>query len=194
MKVTKIKHGIEPGTEIPEQQRHGNVGRWVESVLKDKGHNIDPGSGCDMPEYQVEVKSRMIESTSPHTVGSMTIKDIINTPYDQSVIAEKFQTQYRVHYSNEGQVVLDSQIYDFSDDHIQSYIREAYELGRAKITANEANGYHPPYVKGSKWGQFEITDSCSGYRFRIPNGAMKTIEKVARNAKTFERFFELTAD
>lgn len=190
MKIAKIKNGIEAGTEVPERQHYGNIGRWAESVLESNGHRLDNGAGCDLPEYGVEVKTRKVESSSPHTVGTMRIEDIISTPYDQSLIFEKFQQQYRVNYSDEGQVVLDSQVYDFTDEFIQDKIREAYEAGRKKIVANENQGFHPPYVKGTEFGQFEIAESYSSYRFRIPNGAMKKILQASKGTKIFKKLFE----
>ncbi len=190
MNVTKIKKGIAVGTEIPMRQNSGNVGKWVEDQLSENGYKINSGPGPDLAEYGVEVKSRKIESSSPHTVGSMRINDIISTPYDQSPIKEKFQRQYRVKYSDLGSVVTEEQVYDLSDDFIQDRIREAYEAGREKIAQNEINGYHPPYVKGTSWGNFEITDSCGSYRFRIPDYVMRKIETVAKNSNHFGNLFE----
>ena len=190
MKISKIKHGIAVGTEVPERQRYGNVGRWAESVMRSNGHSINTGAGCDMPGIGVEIKTRKIESTSPHSMGSMRIEDIIATPYEHSLVFEKVQQQYRIHYSDEGQVVVDSYVYDFSETYIQDKIREAYELGRKQIAQNEIDGFHPTYVRGSEYGQFEIKNSCSSYEFRIPNGSMKKIERVAKNAQTFKKLFE----
>jgi hypothetical protein len=188
--VTKIKKGIAVGTEIPERQRYGNVGQWAQDQLIENGYNINTGVGPDLAEMGVEVKTRKIESSSPHTVGSMRIQDIILTPYDQSNICDKFQKQYRVHYSDEGQVVTEERLYDLTDEYIQSKIRAAYEAGRKTIARNEEFGYHPPYVKGTSWGNFEIVESCTGYSFRIPHGAMKKIETASKNAGIFKRFFE----
>jgi hypothetical protein len=190
IRVTKIKNGIEPGTQIPERQKHGNVGRWAESVMEDHGYKIDHGAGCDMKKFGIEVKTRKVESSSHHTVGTMRFDDIIDSPYDQSLIFEKFQRQYRVHYSDEGQVVLSSEVYDLTEEFIQSKIREAYEEGRKKIAQNELDGFHPPYIKGTEWGHFEVTESYTSYRFRIPNAAMKKIETAVKNAKTFKNLFE----
>jgi len=190
MNVTKIKKGIAVGTEIPMRQNSGNVGYWIEEQLADNGYKINSGIGPDLADYGVEVKSRKIESTSPHTVGSMRISDIISTSYDQSPIKEKFQRQYRVKYSDEAQIVTEERVYDLSDDFIQDQIREAYETGRKKIAQNEIDGYHPPYVKGTSWGNFEITESCSSYRFRIPDYIMRKIEKVVKNSNHFDNLFE----
>ena len=189
MKVSKIKHGVTVGTEIPHKQWYGNIGHWVEDQLKENGYDINSGSGADLLDYGVEIKSRKIESSSPHTVGTQRIEDIIATPYDQSTIKDKFQQQYRVKYSDERQVVTEESIYDFSMDYIQDRVREAYECGRKKIAQNAAQGYHPPYVKGSEWGNFEITESCSSYRFRIPNHSMKKIEKISKNSDQFGKLF-----
>jgi hypothetical protein len=190
IKISKIKKGIAVGTEIPERQRYGNVGQWAQDQLTEHGYRINTGAGPDLVEFGVEVKTRKIESSSPHTVGSMRIEDIIQTPYDQSNICDKFQKQYRVHYSDEGQVVTGEHLYDLTDDYIQTKIREAYETGRKTIARNESFGYHPPYVKGTSWGNFEIVESCTGYSFRIPNGAMKKIETASKNADMFKTLFE----
>ena len=167
-RVKELKKGIPVGTELPAQQRYGNIGRWVETELANNGYAVSNDKGVDMPDLGVEVKSRKKESNSNHTVGTMRIDEIIATDYPNSVIYEKFQQQYRVHYSDEGQVVTKEGIYDFSDNYIQRNVAEAYESGRKKIIENEENGYHPPYVKGTGWGHWEITDSCGSYRFRIP--------------------------
>ena len=74
MKVSKIKHGIPVGTEVPLKQWYGNVGHWVEEQLRENGYNINTGTGPDLLEYGVEVKSRKIESSSPHTVGHSASK------------------------------------------------------------------------------------------------------------------------
>lgn len=190
IKITKIKKGIAVGTEIPDRQQYGNVGQWAENQLIENGYEINVGVGPDLAKFGVEVKTRKIESVSPHTVGSMTIQDIICTPYEQSNICNKFQTQYRVHYSDEGQVVTKEQIYDLTDECIQSKIREAYEIGRETITRNEKIGYHPSYVKATSWGNFEIVESGQGYSFRIPHGAMKKIETISENTKVFHNLFE----
>lgn len=191
IKVKTIKKGIEVGTDIPFQQSHGNVGRWVEEQLSDNGYLMSNGKGVDIPGLGVECKSRKVESNSPHTVGTMTIAEIVLTDYEDSVIFEKFQQQYRVHYSDEGQIVLSSAVYDFSDPYIQKQIREAYEAGR-KVIVDELDkeGYMPSYIRGGDFGQFEITESNNSYRFRIPHGAMKKIETMSKGASVFNNLFE----
>ena len=121
----------------------------------------------------------------------MTTAEIVLTDYEDSVIFEKFQQQYRVHYSDEGQVVLSSAVYDFSEPYIQQQIREAYEAGRKIITDElDSDRSMPRYVRGGDFGQFEITESGTGYRFRIPHNAMKKIETVSKGASVFNGLFE----
>lgn len=191
IKVKTIKKGIEVGTDIPFRQSHGNVGRWVEDQLAINGYTMSNGKGVDIPGLGVECKSRKVESNSPHTVGTMTVADIINTKYEDSVIFEKFQQQYRVNYSDEGQIVLSANVYDFSDPYIQQQIREAYENGRTILSAEMADdGYAPSYIRGGDFGQFEITESNNSYRFRIPHGAMKKIETMSKGSSVFNSLFE----
>ena len=191
IKVKAIKKGIEVGADIPFQQSHGNVGRWVEEQLSTNGYVMSNGKGVDIPGLGVECKSRKVESNSPHTVATMTTNAIVTTKYEDSVIFEKFQQQYRVHYSDEGQVVLSSDMYDFSDPYIQQQIREAYEAGRKVIIDEITNdGYPPRYIRGGDFGQFEITESGGGYRFRIPHNAMKKIEGMSKSSSIFNGLFE----
>lgn len=190
MKLTKIKAGIPVGTHVPERQQYGNVGRWVESKMKEQGWEVVDGAGVDLPQYGVEIKSRKIESNSHHTVGTMTIDSIIVTSYEQSIIKEKFQQQYRVHYSDDQQIVVSEGLIDLSDEYIQSKICDAYETGRKQIIKNAQQGYHPTYVKGTEWGHFEKSQSKNSYRFRIPNHSMKKLEQVSKNSNMFERLFD----
>lgn len=182
-----IENGIKPGTEVPERQRHGNIGRWAEDQLRSNGYDINNGAGCDIPEMGIEVKTRKVESTSPHSIASMTIEDIIRTPYEDSIVCEKFQSQYRILYSDEGQVVLSDEVYNFSESYIQDRIREGYEGCRREISAIESGGYYPHYIKHG-WVQVEI--KYGSYQFRIPNGAMKKIEKIAETSDIFNNLFE----
>lgn len=190
IKVKSLTKGIEVGTDIPFRQRSGNVGRWAEEQLADNGYTMSNGKGVDIPGLGVECKTRKVESNSPHTVATMTAEDIVNTKYEDSVIFEKFQQQYRVHYSNEGQVVLSSEIYDFSDPYIQERIREAYEAGRKVIAEELSDGGWSKYIRGGDFGQFEITDSGNGYRFRVPHSGMKKIENMSKGAPMFNTLFE----
>ena len=188
--IKTIKNGITVGTEIPIKQLNGNIGRWAEKELVKNGHTISNERGVDMPLEGIEVKTRKNESTSPHSVGSSRVEDIIDNPYELSHVREKLQTQYRIRYDDNGQVVTKEGLYDFSDPYLQDRFKEAYENGRKQIAADAVNGFHPPYVKGNEWGYWEQTGPYGSYTFRIPNSAMRKIEKIAENKPLFDKFFE----
>jgi hypothetical protein len=183
-RVIKIKKGIQPGTAVPEKQHAGNIGHWTESKLKADGFKINTGKGVDLPEENLEVKSRKDESNSAHTIGKMTKKDIKSNTWHQSTLKSKCQRQYRVTYSDVDSVVTSSGIYDFTDPYIQEKFEEAYEQGRQLIQA----GNEEPYLRNSQWGYFE--KKKNSYEFRIPHAAMKKIITASSNSKTFNDLFD----
>ena len=174
-KVVKINHGIPKGTNIPMKQDSGNVGKYVEGCLEDNGYPMNEGKGVDIPDLNLEVKTRKIESTSAHTIGTESIKNIKILGYSETVVYEKFQQQYRVTYSDTDSVVVDSKIVDFSDPLIQKEIKEGYDIIRSEIL----RGNRGTYITGNTCVCAEITKSGNSYRFRVPNGAMKKLLKIA---------------
>lgn len=184
-KVTKIKKGIEPGTIVPMKQRGGNVGQWVERELKSKGYKISNSKGVDLPEENVEVKTRKNGSNSAHTIGNVTVDGIKTQSWDDSHLREKCQSQYRVDYDNRDSVITGSKIYDFTDTYIQEKFKEAYDAGRKLIISGDKGAY----IRGSKWGYFERKTDNS-YEFRIPHAAMKKFKTASSNSKSFGKLFD----
>jgi hypothetical protein len=184
-KVIKIKKGIEPGTVVPVKQNGGNVGHWAEHELKCKGYNVSNAKGVDLPEENVEIKTRKYGSNSAHTIGNITIDGIKTQSWDDSHLKEKCQSQYRIEYNDVDSVITESKIYDFTDPYIQEKFKEAYEAGQKLIIG----GNDGLYVRGSKWGYFERKTDNS-YEFRIPNAAMKKFKTASSNSKTFNTLFD----
>jgi len=182
-KIVAIKHGIKKGTIVPVKQYAGNVGKWAEKILTDNGYQIDTGKGADMPDYNLEVKTRKIESDSAHTIGTMSVNESKITSYSDSVIRQKFQQQYRIHYSDTDSVVVDEKVFDFSDPYIQSKVEEGYNMIQKVIQ----KGNLEKYIPGNGWLCAEITESGGSYRFRVPDAAMKKFETIASN--TFNSMF-----
>jgi hypothetical protein len=180
-KVTRLKIPL-VGKTVPKQQ-HGNVGRKIQRDLISAGHNFNTGKGVDLPEEGLEVKTRKEESTSAHTVGSITVEQIKKNSWDESSLKEKCQNQYRVSYSDTESVIKEAKIYDFTDPYIQEKLKEGYEEGRKLIQ----KGHTGDYVRGSKWGYFE-RQTKNSYQYRIPHSAMKTILGAADN--NFGSLFE----
>jgi hypothetical protein len=172
--VVKLKIPL-VGTVVPKQH-NGNVGRFVESKLEQVGHNINKGKGIDLPEEELEVKSRKKKSKSAHTIGSMTIDQIKSTEWDNTDLKQKCQRQFRVSYDDIESVISEAKIYDLTDPYIQKKLKEGYETGRKMIIEGNKNDY----IKGSKWGYFERKTDNS-YQFRIPDSSMKSILETSNN-------------
>ena len=116
IKVKTLKKANLVGIEVPGNIG-GYAGRYVEEILEQRGYRIDQGQGCDMPSLNIEVKTRDLDATSPQTIGTMSVIDIIETDYEDSPICEKIQQQYRIKTRNG--VIVENKIYDFSDPYIQ---------------------------------------------------------------------------
>jgi len=185
VKVKNLKKGPKAGDDVPYYQAYGNNGRHFEREFA-KNYYVNTGKGKDMPNEGIEIKSRKNGSSSYHSVGTMTVEDIINTPYERSIIHDKFQQQVRVHYDDTRRIVTSSRVYDFTDPLIQSRVKEAYEKARTAIT----NGYLTNWVRESDWGLFEKKRGSDSYTFRIPDNVMKDFETISSNSKTMKKFFE----
>jgi hypothetical protein len=160
----------------------GAAGRDVQDKLLEQGYPISNAPGPDIPEIEVEVKSRDLDATSAHTVGSMTPEDIKSTPYRKSVVHDKLQRQYRV--KTKDQVIVSAEVYNFSISHIQEKIEKCYEAARQKIILGDKSDY----ISGGFYGFFERQANGSrSYQFRFTDGAMKKLESMSRS--TFHKLF-----
>lgn len=186
--MAQIKNILPPGTVIPNCD-NGKRGHWVEDTVEQAGIAINRGKGVDIASLGTEIKSKSVESKSPNSIGTMTVNDIVNTKYEDSVIFEKMQYHYSVDYSSEQRIVISEKEYDFTDPSVQMLIKETYEQCRAVIADNWKEGIVLPYVSGS-WGQFEQVPNQNAYRFRIPVGAMKRIKGMSKSAPQFNKLFD----
>ena len=180
VKVKTIKTDF-IGTVLPKD--HSVRGRAFEDILGQNGNPVSKGAGVDYPKHGLEVKTKDIESTSANSVGAMTWENIKVTPYDMSPIADKIKQQYRVKVQKG--IIVDTKVYDFSPDFIQEKLREAYETARAKIIKGDKSNY----ISGTKFGYFERKKGKGGketnsWAFRIPVGAMDTLEGMAKSNYT----------
>lgn len=182
-KITKIKLNL-LGVDLPED--HAIRGKALEDYLANHGMPVSSESGPDYPEFDLELKSKDTESTSANSVGSMTIEDIIKTPYELSCISAKLKSQWRVKVTSG--IVVDSDVYDFSATFIQEILKEAYEAARQKII----NGDRGSFVYGTRYGYFERKTKrgvwSNSYMFRITTSAMDNLESMAKS--TYNTIFE----
>ena len=189
IKVKALKKANMVGIEVPDNIG-GYAGRYVEQILEHRGYRIDQGQGCDMPSLNIEVKTRDLDATSPQTVGTMNVIDIIKTAYEDSPICEKIQQQYRIK-TRDG-VIVENKIYDFSDPYIQELIKISYETGRSRLINDVSQGIHDvKYYPGGDHGYWERTTNSKSYSFRMSQSMMDKLETLSNNSKTFNTIFEI---
>ena len=184
--ITGLCHRL-IGQAVPTNQ-HGHAGRYIEDRIEGMGIRINRGAGCDILVLGLELKSRDLGATSPQNISTMTPQQVCNTAYRDSVIFDKFQQQLRVF--TQDQFIVDAGVYDFSPEHIQHLIEQAYEHGRAEIQRCMAapNSVLPVYVYGTEYGYWERICGASSFTFRINAGAYEKLERMA--CSTFVDFFE----
>jgi hypothetical protein len=187
IKVKKLNTGSADLT-LPEQcsGNEGNVGRFYENHLANIGFPMNTGQGVDIPSLNIENKTRNRASKAPHTTGTMTYDDIINTPYEQSTICQKLQQQNRLEYDNTFNVVTNESVYDFRDSEIQERLKESYENARSIL--RQQGGPGPGTIVGGQFGVFEWK-SGNTYAHRIPDSGMKKMKVMAKS--TFNDLFQL---
>jgi hypothetical protein len=181
--VTKLNNAIEKGTVIPMKQYNGNIGRWAEDVLETYGFIINRGKGIDLKDLGLEVKTRLFDSTSGHTVGAMLPEDIIDNDWQAgNNIFNKVQMQYRVYYKinhlTGDNVVISSKVYNFTDEHIQKQLKDSWDYCRGYLEQNL--GRNEPYIRGGggRWAYLELQENGC-YQFRITDKYMKEMESIA---------------
>jgi hypothetical protein len=181
------------GLIVPTNQG-GKAGRHVELILRNMGVPIQPGEGADFTlvlnlfniTYYVEVKTRDVSATSPHTIGTIHPSKVANTLYEDSSIWQKLQYQIRV--TTENFKIIKAELFDFTVPHIQQKFKEAFIHGKDQIVSN--TDVSCTHVDGH-WGYFEKCNSRSdSFYFRLSKDDMPAIERMSRS--TYQNLFEET--
>jgi len=166
----------------------GHAGRKIEDIMISQGFPLQNGVGADLKQQKIEVKSRDMDATSARTIGSMTADDIVNTPYAESNIFDKTQTQFIVKSRNNS--VVKSGLFDFTCDYVQSHIKDAYEAAREKFIAGDRGNYIRGEINGVKTkGYFERKQQTNSWDFRLPSNTYDKFEDVAATAPQFNKLF-----
>lgn len=185
VKLTKIKHGIIPGTSVPSTRINpGKVGIWAEEQLMDSGYDLNQGKGADIPDLGCEVKTRSVEAHSPITIGAISKQEIMDTPYDDSHIKDKTQTIYKVSHSSVHKEVVTAEIVDLSCDDCQDILRDGYENIRKQLP----NVGDKKYVRGNKHVIAEKQNN-GAWQIRVTDRGFKTLEAIAGQQKSLKELF-----
>ena len=172
------------GIKLPTN-KDGHAGRAAEDLLESMGVPINRGEGPDILGFGLEIKTRKESATSAQTIASMHPDNIIARSYFNSTLYKKFKQQLRI-YTNDDDIIVRAEVYNFDQPQIQSLIEEAYEHGRNLIKQNPKIGY-TPYSK--QYGFFEQTKKDRPeYDFRLTNSMMEDLEAMSKS--TFRNIFE----
>jgi hypothetical protein len=188
-KVTKLNKAEDAlvGMPVPEQ-KNGNVGILVEDTMIDQGYKMSTHTGIDIPDLDIEVKTKGTESTSAYSMGSLHIDSIKEYNYNNSPIKEKCQTIFKVEHSQTFRKITDARVLDFTKPYIQEKFRDAFDTAREKMIAGDESNY----IKGHNeaWGYLERKTRngkpTNNWAFRITVGNMKSLEGMARSVDLFE--------
>ena len=185
-RITRIK-GVDKGTAIPADiVDSGGVGRFIEKQLEKHGHNYNTGKGIDLPELNVENKSRKVGSKSAHTVGRMTTNDIINTSWENSSIREKIQAlQNRYEWNDTFGEITNNSLYDFTDPDIDVILKSGYELGRQEIASGMCGNNTKTYG-AIIWQKDKDKEQ---WQYRITEKGMRQIKNMAKQT-SYRKLFE----
>lgn len=176
------------GKTLPTKD-FGKAGRALEDMIEqDYGITVNRGAGADSLIFGIEYKTRDLDSISPQTVATMSVDDIINTPYRESNVFKKFQQQIRV--KTKDNVIIEADLYDFRPDHIQEKIEAAYEHARSQLAKDKTMRATVSGPDGlGYWGYFENTNNRENSRsFRINPNGMEDYENMAKS--NFTRIFD----
>lgn len=187
-RVKTIKDNIEIGAQIPNFSKDFEVGQWVDSQMANRGHRVDKSGLVDLPDYEVDNKSRKKGSHANHTVGSMTIADIIATPdFNNTRYRHKVQNQNQVVYDPNFLEVTDVKLLDMDIELIQEKLAEGYNDCRQQVI----DGDRSKEIKSANgWVVFDGYVHHNSYRMRITNTAMKKIHNISGSRDTFTKLFE----
>lgn len=187
-RVKTIKDNIEIGDTVPIFKKDCEVGQWVDKVLEEKGHNIDKNGIIDLPEFGVDNKTRKHGSKCSHTVGSMTIENIVNTPdWFETSYHQKSLNQNQIEWSDVFQEVVDVTILDMDLPEIQNPLKSAYDNMREKVL----DGDRSKNIKSDcGWAVFDGYNHHNSYRYRITDKAMKKIKNLSKSRNTRRKLFD----
>jgi len=176
LKIKKIKTSLVGMKIDATDAERGNI---VHEHLASEHWPVNFRAGVDIPIYKIEIKSRRANAVSAHTFGRMTLRNIHELDYEDSIVSEKSQYQIRVNLDADN-VVTSVEFYDFTDPYIQNLFKEGFE--RVKINAprlDTAIEHLPKYIKGTKYCYAELQNNL--YQMRISDGAMKKIKTMSKS-------------
>lgn len=187
-RVKTIKNNIAVGTPIPNFTEDCQAGQYFDQQMAMKGHNVDTAGTIDLPDYGVDNKTRKSSSKASHTIGSMTISDIIATPvWEQTRFYQKSKNQNRIEYNTDFMEVTKVFLLDMDIDLIQEKLSDDYRDLRQQLVV----GNRSKEIKiANGWAVLDGYGHSKSYRMRITYTAMKKIENISGSRDTVKKLLE----
>jgi hypothetical protein len=178
--ATKIKN-IKPflkGTQIPGGIDDAHRGKYIEKLYEEQGFEINKGRGADFKKEKIDIKSRKLGSSSPHTITTCTEDHLIARSYKNSNVHPKSQRWDQPIYSEIHNEIVRHENYDFRDLHIQNIIESGYEDCRNQLSA----GFSGTFIRSSNgYVVFEKTNRATdSWQVRFPHSAMKKLKSMSK--------------
>jgi hypothetical protein len=200
------------GLNLPQRSASntGNVGTYIDSYIKTQLNISDVSSIVDLEAYGIEIKSKDINTNSDWSIGSMTLEDILKTPYSGSSVCKKLQALLLVDTDDTFRIVKDIGLYYFDMPEIQKLLKDSYESARSQIQSvvtNHASNVAYQVSNGNPnavlnkvkfdsfqkfhgaYGKFEFTNNGTSFMFRISQSQMRHLTTLAATSTpliTFE--------
>jgi uncharacterized membrane protein YvbJ len=196
-RVSIIKNNVQVGDKVPTFLNDADAGMWFDNELERKGHKIDRrGAGPDLSELKVDNKSRKKGTKSAHTIGSMTIKKIIDCPsiFDTHLWG-KIANQNQIEYDTTFDEVTKVEIVDFDLKEIREGLDEAWQDLRKQMMTQLANNTLTENITSSNgWAIFDGYGKNFGksYRLRITPARMKKMKTISSTRDSFGALFKET--
>lgn len=189
------------GLHIPQRSatNTGYVGTFLDNYIKTQLNISNINSVVDLERYGIEVKSKDISTNTDWSIGSMTLEDILTTPYQVSSVYRKLQALLLIDTDDVFQIVKDIGLYYFDFDEVQILLEDSYNDVRSQIqqVVNEhAKQVAKEIAKGntnavlnkvqfsnyakfqSDYGKFESMNNGS-FQFRLTQSQMRHLTTLA---------------
>jgi len=200
------------GVSIPAKsmRNSGTVGRYLDNLIKTHLKNPSHLSTVvDLSKFGVEIKSKDTDTNTSWSIGSMTIRDIVNTPYVNSAIYQKMQALLLVTTDDKFRVVTNTLLVYLDMDEVQCLIHDTYEDLRSQLTviwnaylqkvnahlaagelaqAQEPIQFKPWFNVKGEYGMFEYMSGTS-LQFRVSQRQMTFLTDTALKTQGFSRIF-----
>ena len=191
IKITGLKKAIPEGTIITADSDAAR-GMQVHDMAESVYGKMHRGRGADYPNVRNDIKSRKKGTNAAMSIGTMSIPEIVSTPFKQSPLYEKLHTITEVSIDENDmgiQIVGKSEIVRVHE--MMDEIERDYETCRALYAKGLTR---PATTKEAPFGYFEEiyreTGNPNQRKFRIRSTGWQKIKTASKTAELRDKLFE----